>query len=426
MSELDDLLAACIAAPDDDEPRLVWADAVGGARGELVVIQCKLAREDLPPAEAGALIARVEELLAANGAAWSGFADNNAAVKRVLYRRGFVESIEADITLVPWTTLLERAPLANALDIQGIEQHVDHRQGPEPTGRDPIAILADVFAHPMLARLKAIGIKDAYLYEYMGGDEWDNEFTSRAGLVCELIARTGRLAGMRSFALRDMFDERGIYELLSSNLPASVERLAFDLGTAGPYARDLIAAMPNLQALDLGNQALPLRDIIDVLPPSFVELRGGILREPDVFEEFDARIAPQIVRDATGFARRYDRYTSLRTLDVRHTAISGPNQGDPNFERVPAFAATSLPALRELHVFADLRPQDLMLIADAFGPQLAVFDLTGTPHVVTPELRAKVAGHIRVGGYRKSEAFLEANTNTREPGLGYGVVTLRA
>jgi hypothetical protein len=43
MSVEDDLLEACRLAPDDDAPCLVWADAVGGERGELIVIQCDLA-----------------------------------------------------------------------------------------------------------------------------------------------------------------------------------------------------------------------------------------------------------------------------------------------------------------------------------------------------------------------------------------------
>lgn len=36
MSQLDDLIAQCQAAPDDDTPRLLWAQTVGGERGELV------------------------------------------------------------------------------------------------------------------------------------------------------------------------------------------------------------------------------------------------------------------------------------------------------------------------------------------------------------------------------------------------------
>ncbi len=425
MSELDALLELCIAAPDDDAPRLVWADAVGDERGELVVLQCRLASEDLPPAEAGALIARVEELLAAHGKTWSGFADSPAA-RRCLFRRGFVDAIEANVGELPVSALVSAAPLLTALHVKGIAQLVNERSAPERNGPDPIAVLAELFAHPALPRLQAIGIDDAYRFEDLGGDEWNNDYTPLADEVCELIASSGALAGMRAFTLGERFTARGIHELLGSNLLATVERLAFVAGSIDrAQARELVAAMPKLRSLDLGNQAIALGDIVDVLPASFVELRGGILQDREVFERFETAVAPQLERLATGFARRYDAFARLRCLDVRSTAISGPRQGDPNYERVPAFARCSLPALRELHIFADLSTDELLMIAEAFGPQLACLDLTGTSHRVTPELRARVAGHVRTGPYQQPEAFLEASTNTREPSLGYGIVNLQ-
>jgi uncharacterized protein (TIGR02996 family) len=425
MSELDALLAMCVAAPDDDAPRLVWADAIGGERGELVVLQCRLAGEDLPPADAGAMIARVDELLAAHGKAWSGFADR-PAVRRCLFRRGFVESVEANVVELPLPSLFAAAPLVSALHVKGIAQLVN-ASSPEHDGPDPIAVLGELVAEPALPRLRAIGLDDAYRFEDLGGDEWDNEYTSRADEVCELIARSGALAGIRAFTLGDQVSARGIHELLASNLLASVERLALVTGSIQrSQARELVAAMPNLRALDLGNQAIALRDIVDVLPASLVELRGGILHDREVFDRFEAAVAPRIERLATGFATRYDAFARLRCLDVGSTAISGPRQGDPSYERVPAFARCSLPALRELHVFADLSTAELLMIADAFGPQLACLDLAGHSHRVTPELRARVAGHIRTGPYRKPEAFLEAGTNTREPSLGCGIVNLRS
>src|SRR5688572_29851145 len=91
MSAEDALLEASRLAPDDDAPRLVWADAVGGERGELVVIQCDLARGGLAPAEVAARRRRERELLANRGAEWAGLDDLGA---RFEFRRGFVEAIE--------------------------------------------------------------------------------------------------------------------------------------------------------------------------------------------------------------------------------------------------------------------------------------------------------------------------------------------
>ncbi len=82
------LLAEIIAAPADDAPRLVWADQEGGPRGELVIVQCELARGMRTAAESGAFRRRQRELLAADGVAWSGL---DGLAKRCRFRRGFVE-----------------------------------------------------------------------------------------------------------------------------------------------------------------------------------------------------------------------------------------------------------------------------------------------------------------------------------------------
>jgi uncharacterized protein (TIGR02996 family) len=48
------LRAETLAHPDDDSPRLVFADAIAGKRGSLVIVQCDLARGELTPAESRA------------------------------------------------------------------------------------------------------------------------------------------------------------------------------------------------------------------------------------------------------------------------------------------------------------------------------------------------------------------------------------
>src|SRR5688500_16440309 len=55
-------MKAILADLDDDAPRLVWADQIGGERGELVVIQCRLAGQ-LSDDDRASLEAREEELL---------------------------------------------------------------------------------------------------------------------------------------------------------------------------------------------------------------------------------------------------------------------------------------------------------------------------------------------------------------------------
>jgi len=96
-TDLAALLAAVYADPDDDNARLVYADALleqGDPRGELIALQCRLAREpDLP--EARQLRKRAGELLDSHGKQWLG---ELAAIVRAGYRfeRGFLAVCRVD------------------------------------------------------------------------------------------------------------------------------------------------------------------------------------------------------------------------------------------------------------------------------------------------------------------------------------------
>ncbi|MCA9665260.1 MAG: TIGR02996 domain-containing protein [Myxococcales bacterium] len=73
MSREAQLLDAVLAAPDDDTPRLAYADWLstrGDARGELIAVQCQLARAGDDDARAPALAQRERELLAEHHALW--------------------------------------------------------------------------------------------------------------------------------------------------------------------------------------------------------------------------------------------------------------------------------------------------------------------------------------------------------------------
>src|SRR3712207_881100 len=101
MTELDPLLAAVLAQPDDDLPRLVYADALdetghpaASARAEFIRGQVALAAN---PDDVG-LKARTAALLAAHGAAWlaplrqKGEPLQSPSTHGV-FRRGFVEVV---------------------------------------------------------------------------------------------------------------------------------------------------------------------------------------------------------------------------------------------------------------------------------------------------------------------------------------------
>lgn len=87
-----ELLAAVLADPSDDAPRLVLADWLterGEPRGELISVQCQLARGAENEDE---LLERERALLTEHGARWIGAAEQE--LLQVRFSRGFVESVE--------------------------------------------------------------------------------------------------------------------------------------------------------------------------------------------------------------------------------------------------------------------------------------------------------------------------------------------
>jgi uncharacterized protein (TIGR02996 family) len=100
MTQNDVLLRAVREAPEDDGPRLAYADWLEAngeaARAELIRVQCQLAR--LPPEgeQAAALHKRERALLKANEAAWRAPLPHDQAIVWGPFERGFVASVEVD------------------------------------------------------------------------------------------------------------------------------------------------------------------------------------------------------------------------------------------------------------------------------------------------------------------------------------------
>ncbi len=120
-----DLHAAVVAAPADDAPRLVYADWLmqrGDPRGELIALQCAIARADAADEPIDpALLAREAVLVAAHDAEW--FVPLLDVVDATYeLRRGFVEhaaadrAVDLDAVGPAWA---ERAPLLRSIAIRG-------------------------------------------------------------------------------------------------------------------------------------------------------------------------------------------------------------------------------------------------------------------------------------------------------------------
>src|SRR5689334_15276110 len=97
MADHASFLAAIREAPEDDTPRLVYADWLDdqgdAARAEFIRIQCERARLHEGEARDFELRWREEQLLADHGEEWSREVPAWAR-KECTFRRGFVDSVQ--------------------------------------------------------------------------------------------------------------------------------------------------------------------------------------------------------------------------------------------------------------------------------------------------------------------------------------------
>ena len=119
MTVLAVLADAIRAAPDDDAPRLVYADAIARSdpeRGELIALQCAIAAGTLARADAIVARRRAAALLAAHGDRWAGLA---GIAKHAFFERGFIDhvSIDAAAFVARGDELIARAPALRQVDV---------------------------------------------------------------------------------------------------------------------------------------------------------------------------------------------------------------------------------------------------------------------------------------------------------------------
>jgi uncharacterized protein (TIGR02996 family) len=134
MTAGDALLRAIIESPEDDVPRLVYADWLDEhgqvARGEFIRLQCEL--EHLPPEapRRHEIADRCDDLLAEHEEAWLG--SPPACLERWRFRRGFVESLtlQEETSLERCAELFGRHPIRSVhLSARG---EAALRLGPSP------------------------------------------------------------------------------------------------------------------------------------------------------------------------------------------------------------------------------------------------------------------------------------------------------
>jgi uncharacterized protein (TIGR02996 family) len=226
MANLEALYSAVVADPENDAPRLAYADAVAAAepsRAELIRLQVQLAHwrkgEERPPGRGDAAM-RAGELIRAHAVAWA--ADVQPLVAKCIFMRGFVEHVamDAGAFLQSAPELYGRAPVLH-LDLTGVA---------------PVS--AELFGSPHLARIHSLGLARQQLGDgeltaladslHLGKlawlDLWDNQIGA-AGL--EALAASVRLPRLSYVGFA--------YNLIEDPTP----RFADDYDTESELARRL-------------------------------------------------------------------------------------------------------------------------------------------------------------------------------------------
>jgi uncharacterized protein (TIGR02996 family) len=136
-------LHAIVEDPDDDTPRLIYADWLeerGDPRGEFIRVQCELARSNQPTPRHFQLLDREKQLLALHRKDWD--APLRQLCTSFTYRRGFIETARLQTTHF----LAHAGEMFTATPLLGLRLSL------------PGPLIADVVRVPWLSRLRLLDL----------------------------------------------------------------------------------------------------------------------------------------------------------------------------------------------------------------------------------------------------------------------------
>ncbi len=355
MTDRDALYAAVLAAPDDDTPRLVYADYLDDTGARADAIRARFIRNQVALARAEPWSAEYDRLRRATAPVEDHYKKEWAADleggfgRGIHFSRGFVAQVTCDLSrfLSDSTRVFDRHP------VRAVKFTTARAHGAYPT----------LAASPSLARLHTL---------HAPGEHVDDAAAERlaasphiGGLRCLRVVRSalsiaglGRLASLTRSGLRELeLDEhRAIGEAEVAHLVAEIDGLRLlDLSniTFGPRVAIALAgarALAGLEVLWLGYGAnaagTPLRGPGAVALAESPHLRG--LTELDLYGQELRK------RGAEAFFTAY-AWPRLKRLGLRSNGIPASS--------IPAFAAN--PHLRSLREI-DFRSNDIK--AEDLGP----------------------------------------------------------
>ena len=241
------LIAAILAAPDDDAPRLVYADWLmerGDPRGELIALQCR------PALFEGDVFERAWRLEHAHGAAWQQPIRALAREPGPLhFTRGFIERIQLDAA--DWIRHSEALCALTPL------REIELRK---------VEVLAAALAAPGMQRIRSLEVRGQKLDGARLGDLARvpplPQLESLALLECGLAgSAVHALAELRA-APRALYLDRNpaaggaLSELLQSPFAARLERLSTEYVSLRPHDVTAIARLAALRVLSVDHSEL--------------------------------------------------------------------------------------------------------------------------------------------------------------------------
>jgi uncharacterized protein (TIGR02996 family) len=375
VSRLDDLRAAILAAPDDDEPRLIYADALleeGDRRGEFIQIQIKLAAgaagDDEP-----ALIKRSDELLERWQQTWRLPYQTDG---RLTYRRGFIwETTKFDADMFAAEPIESLAgpelPLPDSVLARLRKLDVLATEGDE---------LARAIGRGKLPRLRALTVVE-------DGPQ-DRAVGALEGTAVEELMLGGPVAELPALPLRSLDVCNALPKWLDRLALERMESLAIpDMeqeadrrppGISPEELRRILGRMPRLRTLDLRRRRLP-RGVL----ASWPGLRTLTTLRYDGHDLEDLVAAAPRLRELSFEGKRIHKvlaagpYPEMRVLDlIRFTAdaplIEKILAAMPNLGRLliqPRDAEARELLGQHFPVYAVVKPRDLPSMWDRYYPR---------------------------------------------------------
>jgi uncharacterized protein (TIGR02996 family) len=278
VTDAEDFITQILTDPDDDRPRMVYADWLlreGDPRGELIAVQCTLARhastnEDVGPLDP--LEWRERTLLKTYGKSWTIDAETRLKYWGEFgFRRGFIEHLTFNGGFQDtYEKVREAAPLLRALAVAGLD---DLASSPaledieELTIRSGFPKLREVEAlamSPHISKLRRLGFvyanpsqREVFAFvalplqlEELSMGFYGEPFYGR--LMLEQLAKTPQRRALKTLRIR-WHRRLAVIKELGNSLP-NLEILHLenaDLSAEDLYA--IVQAFPKLTTLDIGD-----------------------------------------------------------------------------------------------------------------------------------------------------------------------------